>query len=319
MTAAGRLSFALEGYTAVSMGVSRYIGRFAAGFALCLSSGALAQQPPLVLAPASPWVLNPAEDSCAVRRAFKAGDDEVLLELRQFGPGNGFQATLVSSTLKRASGPPRTRFDPDDAFTEAWSAYFFADRKAEGVFYTDSLLPAAIKNSSATPDERAANLQEWSDDKQEARELAVTALSVADAFERDITLQTGRLFAPMSDLRDCTDALLTRWGMDAGVQRTLTREPKPLDMATWVRRVAATYPAEQLQAEQSGMALLRLIVGPDGKPRECLTNPDAPDHDFDEAACKTVLRYGRFEPALDANGTPVEGFWQTTVYYRMKR
>jgi hypothetical protein len=40
---------------------------------------------------------------------------------------------------------------------------------------------------------------------------------------------------------------------------------------------------------------------------------------FDEHACKTSMRYARFEPALDANGVPVASFFMTTVVYQVYR
>ena len=259
------------------------------------------------MAPASAWVIDRAEDSCAVRRAFQAGDDQVLLELRQFGPGPAFQVTLVSNTLSRTNQSPRVRFEPDDEFFEPSAPFFFDQGAAHGILYNDSLRPSAVKESRT--------LQEWPDAERDARELAITGLSVTRTFERNLKLQTGRMFAPMADLRDCTDELLERWGMDADIQHTITRPAMPVDFQSWVRRIQEGYPARQLNAGQSGIAMIRLIVGADGRPASCITNKDAPDHDFDEQACKILMRYARFEPALDAHGEPTESFWATTIYY----
>lgn len=293
------------------MGVSRQLARLAAGLALSISPvAASAKDGPLVMAPASAWVLDRAEDSCAVRRVFKGGEDEVLLELRQFGPEQGFQVTLVSNTLTRTGTEPRVRFDPDDDFH--WpAAYFFEGDTAQGVLYSDSLRPNAMKTLRVQP--------EWPEAEREARELAITDLTVAGTFERDIKLQTGRMFAPMADLRDCTDVLLERWGMDADIYRTASRKAEPVGMSGWVRRIQENYPKEHLDAMRSGMAMIRLIVGPNGKPTSCITNKDAPDHAFDEQACDIVMRYARFEPALDANGVPTEDFWSTKIYYQIVR
>ena len=270
-----------------------------------------AADPPLLMAPASAWVFDRAEDSCAVRRAFQAGGDQVLLELRQFRPGEGFQVTLVSDTLSPADREPRVRFEPDDDFHEPAALFVFDQGTAHGILYNDSLLPNRMRE--------AGPLNEWPEAEREARELAITGLSVTGAFKRDLTLQTGRMFLPMADLRDCMDELLERWGMDANIQHTLTRPAVPVDAQSWVRRVQERYPARQLNVGRSGIAMIRLIVGVDGKPTSCITNKDAPDHEFDEQACEIVMRYARFEPALDANGAPTESLWTTTIVYVISR
>jgi len=291
------------------MRVLQYLGRLALCFALGAPSAvALAREEgSLVLEPASPWVIHRAEDSCAVQRAFRAGDDEVLLELRRFGPDNLLQVTLVSDTLARPRETPRVRFEPDDEFLEPQTAFFFEHGDAHGVLYTDNLVPNALRGSGAP---------EWTDADWEKRELAITGLTVNGVFERDLALQTGRLFAPMADLRDCTDELLERWGMDANIQHTLERPAIAVDFQTWVRRIQERYPARQQNMAQSGVAIIRLIVGADGKPSKCIPNNDAPDHSFDEQACEVVMRYARFDPALDANGVPTEAFWATRIFYR---
>ena len=49
-----------------------------------------------------------------MRRAFQAGDQqEATLELRRFGPGDGLQVVVMSSTLSRSSAEPRVRWEPD--------------------------------------------------------------------------------------------------------------------------------------------------------------------------------------------------------------
>jgi len=291
------------------MGVSRYLG-LCASLALWASPGAaLARdEAPLVMVPASAWVIDRAEDSCAVRRGFQAGEEQVLLELRKFGPGGIFQMTLSSDTVETAPGSPapRVRFNPGDDPAEINEALFFHHERTDGVLFPSGIWQGADKHGP----NRTATAQE-----REARELAITGIEVNTAFERDLTLQTGRLFAPMADLNECMDALLVRWGVDPAVQKTLTRPATMIDQADWARRVQSSYLAEQTGSYRSGVANFRLIVGADGKPSLCIPNKDSADHAFDEHACRMTMRYARFEPALDANGSPTASLFTTTIVY----
>lgn len=138
-------------------------------------------------------------------------------------------------------------------------------------------------------------------------------------FGRTLTLQTGSMHQPMEAMRTCLDELITHWGFDAAVQRTLSRPVKPIDQMGWSRRVLNSYPVDMLRAGRSGAAHIRLIVGADGKPTSCTAYKGSADPAFGEHACKTAMRYARFQPALDDGGAPVTSYLTTTVVYQTSR
>jgi hypothetical protein len=295
------------------MGASRRFARLAACLVLGTSSaGALARDEPLQLAPSSKWIMDYAEGSCALRRAFEGGGEQVMLELRQFGPGQTFQVVLTSATLSRASGAPRVKFDPDDDFEEQEEVLVFNQDGANGIVYRDSLWTSAA--------ESAASFPEWTDAEREAREGAITGLTVVNGFRRNLTLQTGSLRQPMDAMRTCLDELLTHWGLDPAVQRNLSRPVKPIDRQSWARQILADYPDRpRMERELSGRVNVRLIVGADGKPVSCVASKDAASQPFEERVCNTLMQYARLEPALDADGHPVASYFTTAIIYQIGR
>jgi hypothetical protein len=279
--------------------------------ALALSAvpvGAKEGDEPLEMAPSSAWVMDYADDSCALRRAFKADTDEALLQLRAYGPGDGFEVTVASATLNAVNEQPKVRFDPDEGFAEPPGALYFDQKQSDGILYSDSLHPNARKKQPPP-------IEPWSDAEREARERVVTGLTIDDGFARPLVLKTGAMHQPMNAMRKCIDELLGHWGLDPAVQRTLSRQVTPVGQERWAQRVQANYPTEMLRAGRSGVANVRLIVGADGKPTSCIPNADNPDNAFDKHACEGMMRYATFEPALDANGQPTASFWTTRIVY----
>ena len=82
----------------------------AAALAL-LSEGAHAQDR-IELAPYSSWVMSYDEDSCTLKRQFGDEQQQAYLELRQFGPSRGIQATVASKDFRPRTGPYKVSFLP---------------------------------------------------------------------------------------------------------------------------------------------------------------------------------------------------------------
>ena len=75
------------------------------------------------LAPSVPWTLDYDADSCALRRMFGTGEDQVYLEIRRFGPTEGLQAIIGTGGMKaRRTGAFRYRFDSDTKWREVKGA-----------------------------------------------------------------------------------------------------------------------------------------------------------------------------------------------------
>jgi TonB family protein len=280
---------------------------------LALALGAMpvraaAAEEPRTMTPSSSWVVDYADDSCALRRAFAQGTDKAILEMRQFAPNNQFQISVISDTLHVNRTVPRVRFEPDETWFEAEGAMLSDAGQFSGFVYWDSL-----RRHDTEPN--GESLPVWTDEDRAAREQSITGLSVRRVFEREFLLQTGAMHAPMEAMRSCLDELLTHWGLDAAAQRTLSRPAMPRNLQEWARRIQERYPSAMLRKMKSGVVAVRLIVRPDGKPASCHVQVRLSDPLFDQSACEGLMRYAEFEPALDAQGAPIASYYTTRIVY----
>lgn len=261
------------------------------------------------MAPASNWVADYGEDSCALRRVFSAGEDRVTLELSQMGPGDVFHVSVVSGTLARSNALPRVRFEPDPAFVAPQSPALVGNRDLRGVTYKASLRAGADKPDPSQPQ------PDWPTADREAREKSVTGLWIAESFRRTLLLETGSMHEPMTAMRACIDELVTHWGLDPAALRTLSRPPAPVDQRVWQRRVLEAYPDAMARDNRGGTVHIRLILGSDGRPTTCLFDKARSHPTLAQPACDAIVKHGRFAPALDASGQPIASYWATTVEY----
>lgn len=266
----------------------------------------------LTLAPASPWTIDYTEDSCALRRVFGAGDTTATLQLRMFAPGDQYELMIVSDAVGRARGVPRVRYGSDEDWFEPIAPFVANGRDQNAVVFSDSLRPDARKPKGEAQ-------APWTDAERDARETAVTAITLAGGFERELTLQTGAMHRPMEAMRTCLDELVTHWGLDSAVQNTLTRKVQPIRQIDWQGKILGEYPTAMIREGKSGRVPVRVIVDTDGEPTSCVAREGFADPAFEQAACAGIMRHAHFEPALDAQGQPVVSYWGTTVVYTLGR
>jgi TonB family protein len=267
---------------------------------------------PLTLAPTSQWNVDYTDDSCALRRAFGTGDATATLQLRMFSPGDQYELMIVSDALGRARGAPRVRYGSDEEWFEPVAPLVMNSRDQHGVVFSDTLRPVSLKARSEAE-------APWTDAERDAREAAVTTITLAGSFEHQLTLQTGAMHPPMEAMRTCIDELVTHWGLDSAAQDTLTRKVQPVEQRDWQRQILGEYPTDMLRQGKSGRVPVRVIVDTAGKPTNCIAVEHSADPAFENAACAGILRHARFEPALDAQGRPVTSYWVTTVIYETER
>ena len=127
-------------------------------------------------------------------------------------------------------------------------------------------------------------------------------------------LELRSMGAPMAALRTCMDNLLTHWGYDPAVVASLSRGVTPIGSpGNWI--TSADYPSKSLMQGHNGIVQFRLDVDEAGKILGChilaRTNPD----EFADVSCRAVSRRAKLQPALDATGRPVKGFYITKVRF----
>ena len=276
--------------------------------ALIVSQSAAAERPSTIYTPSISWNVDYADDSCALRRAFVNGDDKVVLELRQFSPGDKFNATAASTAFRQGTKPLKVRILPEDKTHDAaGSSPLQYPNGLFGFGWSDSFVPLTggagkLAVIGAIPD-------------RTAREKAIEGIELSAGLTRTVVIATGEMYRPMQAMRKCMEELLTHWGIDAVAHRNLSRQAKAKDQGEWAKIIQAKYPGKMLVYDRSGIVRVRVMVGTDGLPTSCHIQVPSQDKSFEATACAGMMKAARFEPALDAMGKPIASYYVTTISY----
>jgi protein TonB len=95
------------------------------------------------------------------------------------------------------------------------------------------------------------------------------------------------------------------------------RGVQPKNQRSWAARIQENYPRRAAQEEIEGTVGVRVTVTPDGRATGCSVTSSSGSNILDDAACKDLERYGRFDPALDDDGSPISASWSTRITYKL--
>ena len=94
--------------------------------------------------------------------------------------------------------------------------------------------------------------------------------------------------------------------------RDFPADAQPIgNVATWIR--TADYPPEALKDWVQGISELELVIGRQGNILDCDITGSSGSVELDQAACAKYTERGRFLPALDERGEPIESVWSSKV------
>jgi protein TonB len=100
-------------------------------------------------------------------------------------------------------------------------------------------------------------------------------------------------------------------------RKSLARGVVPKNQRSWAARIQENYPRRAAQEEIEGTVGVRVTVTADGRATNCQVTSSSGSNILDEAACKDLERYGRFDPALNDDGQPIAASWPTRITYKL--
>lgn len=303
---------------------SKGVALFAAPFlcfpqALVASKGADLPAPETIVGPSSDWALDYSDDSCRVGRFFGEGDQRILLQMTQFEPDHSFMLAIAGQPLGRRLATKRTRvrFGPiysvrkDIEPTTATIGSF----KYGLIFPTMSVrdtMPGVAPDKASEEETLAA--VEPADPITLEDEAKVKWIELWVDGKAHVRLAAGPMGNLFSALNNCSEELLTHWGLDLERHRTASRKVVPLaSPGKWIG--SKDYPARELRASSQALVYFRLMVGEDGLPYSCHIQQSGYSAAFDKSVCAAMMRNARFEPALDAAGKPMKSYFRTSVRF----
>ncbi len=99
----------------------------------------------------------------------------------------------------------------------------------------------------------------------------------------------------------------------------LSRGLTPKEPTNWVKRIQDSMPSEAVRLGLSGTVGLRVRVGTKGRITACGVDKSSGHSTLDLGACKGMLRYSRFNPALDKQGKPTVGSYYLAITYKNRQ
>jgi len=85
----------------------------------------------------------------------------------------------------------------------------------------------------------------------------------------------------------------------------------------WASRIQENYPSRALREEVEGIVGVRVTVTAEGRATGCQVTASSGSSILDQAACRGMERYARFNPALDAAGNPTSDSYSTSIRYTL--
>lgn len=266
------------------------------------------------LEPSSKWVLDYADERCTLARSFGTGDDSITLRIDSYGSWNNFNTVLTGPLLPRTLttfGSVRVAFPGDSERRDA--IYAVKGQLGTATAYTFYLYVGpnnpADKGRKLFDDERRRRDHERGKPRPEYDRQVDSITFEFDRVSR-LTLHVENMAAPLAALRSCVDDLYKSWGMNAEVQKSLSREARPLPQT--ILQLQNHFPVSKLSGPNAYVRV-RIMVDATGQAKSCIMQGENVDPTFEKAVCSNLT--GRFEPALDKDGHPVESMFSNAVIF----
>ena len=266
---------------------------------LILSAAPLSAET-IEVAPSSPWNIDFGDERCRLTRTFGQGDDQHLLLIEQYWPGRSFGLTAAGAAFSKFRNQQATTVAFSDAQTPQSLQPLTGDIADIGPAVIFSRLFLTPKpDGAAQAGTPPAGLP--TSDMTAARSVKFVSLKQGN---NDVRSMTGPLDAAFAVLDNCALDLIGSWGLDIEQHRTATRMAQLIARDAVVRKVAAAYPRDAANIGEQGLVRMRVTVTPEGTVSDCAVIKATETQRLESPACK-VMQTARFEPALDAAGTPM--------------
>lgn len=267
------------------------------GSAMLLSmASASASETAQPLSPSSPWQADFGDESCALKRMFGEGENQVILEFRKFGPGRNVQLTIFGPSLVPVAEP----------FT-----YVLPASTASAQTSRHLIRNFAGGHSGVTATVRFPTSKDAGESSDESTHLLITG-----GFEEQISLDTGPMDKPVEVLNHCTKNLLKVWGITQDIDDKRPRRARITNLNRVRAELEEKYNALSRSRRDHGLLRLRIMVDASGAPTSCHNQAPSALEAFIGTACQTVMRLAKFEPGLDSGENPVPSYYLMATTYR---
>lgn len=93
------------------------------------------------------------------------------------------------------------------------------------------------------------------------------------------------------------------------------RGATPDNLNSWAGRIQGDYPSSALRRDEAGTVTMRITVGANGRVSACTVTGSSGSSSLDDAACRGMQRYARYNPALNAAGNEISSTTTQSIRY----
>lgn len=273
-----------------------------------------------ILEPVGPWQLDMGENKCRIARVFGEDGQQTMFYLEQWDPSSAAHWLVAGPPLEKYKSWRDTRFQfgPEGAEDEFRFQESTMGEWGNAISHLSSLTSSDTEEDGASGSDEAAKPRGLPGMDAEAG-ANINRLTLSQSGRPAVVLELGEMKNVMIAMNDCMANLVEHWGFDVEEQKSVQSSPKVTNLARVTRRIVDYYPHDARRKGAQADFHLRLTVGADGSFKSCtlLNQTLAPDFDMERHPCTAFERIGELEPALTANGTPVESFYTVRIRYVM--
>jgi TonB family protein len=257
---------------------------------------AMTNEPP-VLAPASPWQVDYADEECRLLRTFGIGDDAVTLRIARGSGLQSFDMVVAGVKIPRlGSGVAiRVTMEPQ-GMSEDFEGY-----------------------SMGVPN-RPEKFIRWYDGDPKILATATNRQQVRLSADNrfDVAMLWTDAKSALSALQACHDDLLKSWGIEIDAMRNWAVPPEPIGSpGRWVTN--ADYPLEETRRGIEGTTAFQLKISPQGVIEKCIIVRSSKSNVLDRRSCQLMLERAKFKPAIGADGQPMASFYVNRVRWQVPK
>lgn len=251
-----------------------------------------ADAPPLK--PVRAWNMEYADSMCVAARAYGDPAAPITIAFKPTPFGDVLQG-VVLGTKKQLGRPARVKIDLLVAGREL-------DEQQNGT-------------RVHFPNEDRAAITFYFSREQFESLVGVPSFTVRASGSPPISVALAMGKPVLAALRTCETDLLQHFGYDPAKIAAIAKQAEGASAGQWITN--DDYPVSALNANRQGVSFIGWTISPAGRISDCRVLRSSGTPELDEAACNAIQRRGRYRPALDAAGNPVESYSTRNVRWQL--
>lgn len=270
---------------------------------VCAQSITANAQPvaPVALSRSGSWTISEGR-ACDLTGTFGNEADRAILILTKHGPFDYIDVTFAPAQMPAMTGTTAVTIDFGPTANPS---------KVDWAIIRMTNGQSAIQIRGQRLDDYSP-IGDKSPPKLTAEMIAVVDWLTIRIGRQDYSLDLRTITRPFAALDQCVDRMVTSWGFDPAVQRTLSKPAEPANYpGDWV--TVNDYPTRALRQEDGGTVWFRLNLDSQGRVSDCLVQTASAPPILQTKTCDLLKSRARFSPAIDAQGKPVSSFYLNRV------